>query len=328
MTYELSQPYWLILMPALVFIQLLFSRYSLLNKQKNNLETPSIYLPYLIKSTNKSSRSKTKTSYFYWLIIFLISISLSQPVNKIKKETNPDSLKDIIFMIDTSVGMSIKDYSLNGKPVDRLTLLKAVLIDFISQLEGNRMGLVVYADNAYTLVPLTRDKNLLIHSISRIEPAIAGRRNNLSNALSTVIKQFHFENKKPSIIILSQGANIETTISPILLAQKYKDLLIKLHFVGLGSQNEQGNNSTGLIFDPIDSEILKKLSLITGGEYFWAGESNNLDNILSAISRSESISVKKSDYFLTVNYYQWLLYIVLLMLSVSTVKHWIQKLRT
>jgi len=327
MSYELIQPYWLFLTPALVLLQIVFSRYSILNKQKNNLETPSVYLPYLIKNTDSGIRSKSKISYFNWLIIFLFSLSLSQPVNKIKKQTNPDSLKDIIFMIDTSVGMSIKDYSLNGKAVDRITLLKAVLIEFIGQLEGNRMGLVVYADSAYTLVPLTRDKNLLIHSVSRIEPAIAGRRNDLSNALSTVIKQFDFGQKKPSVIILSQGANIETSLSPILLAQKYKELLIKLHFVGLGSLKDQSNSSTGLIFDPIDNKLLKKLSGITGGEYFWAGKSDNLNKILSAISRSESFSVKKSDYFLTVNYYQWILYIVMIMLSMSTIRHWVHRLK-
>jgi len=327
MSYELIQPYWLFLTPALVLLQIVFSRYSILNKQKNNLETPSVYLPYLIKNTDSGIRSKSKISYFNWLIIFLFSLSLSQPVNKIKKQTNPDSLKDIIFMIDTSVGMSIKDYSLNGKAVDRITLLKAVLIEFIGQLEGNRMGLVVYADSAYTLVPLTRDRNLLIHSVSRIEPAIAGRRNDLSNALSTVIKQFDFGKKKPSVIILSQGANIETSLSPILLAQKYKELLIKLHFVGLGSLKDQSNSSTGLIFDPIDNKLLKKLSGITGGEYFWAGKSDNLNKILSAISRSESFSVKKSDYFLTVNYYQWILYIVMIMLSMSTIRHWVHRLK-
>jgi len=328
MSYELSQPLWLLLTPALILLNVIVVRFSLLNKQKNNLETPSVYLPYLIKNTESNIHSENKIPYFYWLIIFLISISLSQPVNNIKKQTNPDSLKDIIFMIDTSVGMSIKDYSLNGKAVDRITLLKAVLIDFIGELEGNRMGLVVYADNAYTLVPLTRDKNLLIHSVSRIEPAIAGRRNDLSNALSTVIKQFDFGQKKPSVIILSQGANIETSLNPILLAQKYKELLIKLHFVGLGSLKDQGNNSTGLIFDPIDNKLLKKLSNITGGEYFWAGKSDNLNNILSAISRSESFSVNKSDYYLTLNYYQWILYIVMFLLSVSTTRHWIQRLRS
>lgn len=328
MSYELNQPFWLFLAPALVFLKIVFVRYSLLNKQKNNLETPSVYLPHLIKNTDSDTRSKNKTSYFYWFIIFLFSIALSQPVNKIKKQTNPDSLKDIIFMIDTSVGMSIKDYSLNGKAVDRISLLKAVLIEFIGQLEGNRMGLVVYADNAYTLSPLTRDKNLLIHSVSRIEPAIAGRRNDLSNALSMVIRQFDFGEKKPSIIILSQGANIETRISPVLLAEKYKELLIKLHFVGLGSLNDQGNRSTGLIFDPIDNNLLKKLSKITGGEYFWAGKSDNLNKILSAISQSESFSIKKSEYYLTVNYYQWILYIVMIFLSLSTIRHWIQRVKS
>ena len=313
-----QNPEWFSLIPVLIIIKLIFSRLAASKIQPVLAEYTSVYLPHLTATEIKRSRHNAGIkSIVNWLVIILMTTALAQPVSRIRIQANPDSLRDIIFVIDTSVGMSINDYELGNNEVDRLTLLKAVLTDFVKNLEGNRMGLMVYADRAYTLSPLTRDKQLLEFNINRITPALAGRQNNLSNALNTVIKQYDFSDKKPSVVIMSQGANLEGDINPLTVARNFKERNIKLHFIGLGSVNKITNTKVSLIYDPIDDKLLRKLSEITGGEFFWAGKSDNLNSILNAIKKTEKFDVKLSDLYRITDHYIWMMYLVLTILSGS-----------
>lgn len=314
MPVQFEQPLWLAAIPLAILIYITLSRFTSITRKNRNLNMISVYLPVLSEqSFDEKASVRKSTNWINWLILILMLVALSQPVTKEKQLTTPDTLRDIIFVVDTSVGMSIRDYQLKSNTIDRLTLLKAVLTNFIRSLQGNRIGIMSYADEAYSLIPLTRDKALLQHGINRIQMATAGRQNNLSNALNSVIKHYDFSDKKPSIIVLSQGANIEGDISPYKVAESFKHKKIKLHFVGLGSGQQHDNRHIKLIFDPIDIKLLKKMSSITGGEFFWAGESASLNKTLAAIADSETIDVKKADYYLVKNYYMYILYLVLIL---------------
>lgn len=322
MGFYFEQPIWFLLLPLLLVSSLIIKRYWNIKSDKHSLT--SIYLPSLFATYTLLSSPPRKARHVWcWVIIILMTSALAQPVTKIKKKSTPDTLKDIIFIVDTSVGMSISDYVLDGVSVSRLSLLKAVLTDFIPQLSGNRIGLMVYADHAYALSPLTRDKNLVSYSIDRIQPAIAGRQNNISNALNSALKQYDFKTSTPSVVLLSQGSNIDGNIDPIEIIKKFKIQNIKIHVIGLGSNKPTNNNSNKLIFDSIDDKFLKQISGTTKGEFFWAGKSDNLNSILQTIMQSESIEVKNTDYYLLENYYVTLLgsalFILLLLLFKSVI---------
>lgn len=311
-----EQPLWFLLIPSLFIIRLILKKYKRIYDDKHKLT--SIYLPSLFNvniSFTKNSRKERKS--LSWLILILMTSALSQPVTKIKKHTKPESLRDIIFIIDTSVGMAIRDYSLESTPVSRLSLLKAVLTEFTQELTGNRIGLMVYADHAYTLSPLTYDKNLIAHSINQIQPAVSGRQNNISNALNSVLKQYDFKKKTPSVVLLSQGSNIDGDIDPSDIAETFKSRKIKLHTIGLGSNKKATDTTNKLIFDSIDESLLNRLSKITGGKFFWVGKTNNLNEILQSIMKSETIDLHKSEYFLIKNYYSIPLYLSLLIIILS-----------
>lgn len=312
MNFHFELPFWFILLPIFLAFSIFFKKHSKKENDKHNLT--SIYLPSFFGSNisfTKNSRKERKL--ISWFVIILMTSALAQPVNKTKIQSNPDSLRDIIFIVDTSVGMSISDYTLKSEPVSRLTLLKAVLTDFIEKLPNNRIGLMVYADQAYSLLPLTRDKSLTTYSINQIQPAVSGRQNNLSNALNSVLKQYDFKKTKPSVVLLSQGANIEGDINPIEIANRFKSKQIRLHVIGLGSNEEtyDNDNENKLIFDSIDEKLLKQLAETTNGEFFWVGKSNNLHAIFRTIMESETIEIKKDTYYFFKNYYQILLYVAL-----------------
>lgn len=319
MSIHFELPLWFLLLPILLILSLLIKKSGKKQNDKHNLT--SIYLPSFFGSNisfTESSRKERKL--LSWFLIILMTSALAQPVKKIQKQTNPDTLRDIIFIVDTSVGMSISDYVLKSEPVSRLTLLKAVLTDFIDKLPSNRIGLMVYADEAYALSPLTRDKSLISYAISQIQPAVSGRQNNISNALNSVLKQYDFKKSKPSVVLLSQGANIEGDINPIEIANRFKLKKIKLHVIGLGSNKKTDNNDNKLIFDSIDEKLLKQLSTTTNGEFFWVGKSNNLHDIFRTIMESETIEIKKDTYYFFENYYYIPLYLALIIIIILLFK--------
>ncbi|MDH5425977.1 MAG: VWA domain-containing protein [Gammaproteobacteria bacterium] len=318
------QPLWFCLIPALLLFAFIYKR---VNKKDRNQNNPphnivSVYLPSFFNGEVVDDQIiKSKKTALNWLLVIFMTTALAQPATKTTRKNSPDTLRDIVFVIDTSVGMSLSDYTLGTTPIDRLSLLKAVLTDFLTQLDGNRIGIMVYADSAYTLTPLTRDKNLLSHSISRIQFALAGRQNNLSNALGTVLQQFDFKKNAPSVVVLSQGANIEGDTSPLIVADKFKAKNIKLHVIGLGSNKTTDNSSNRLIFDSIDNKLLQEIANKTNGEFFWVGKSNNLDSILDDIISSETIEISTSEYDIIKNYYAVPLYLSLIILLLTMIKN-------
>jgi len=310
------QPLWFILLPLLLLIKLLVRHY-IERKNRFQYEISSIYHP-LLNANNMKGVERTHTKpWLYYICIVAMVIALAQPAVSEKKFDSPDSVKDIVFIVDTSVGMAISDYTLNDVAVSRLTLLKAVLTDFVTKLSGNRIGMMVYADHAYTMVPLTRDRNLIAHNIQLIQPALAGRQSDLSNALNTVLKHFEFSSNKPSVVVLSQGSNIKGDVDPLVVAEKFKINGIKLHMIGLGSRTMPTASDSGLIFDSIDNKLLDRMATLTNGQFFWVGKSGSLDSILNEIVKSESIEIKANEYVLLENYFQYMLYLVVFLLFVS-----------
>jgi len=316
MTFVFVQPLWFILLPLFILINVIVKRY-MRRGGKYQYEISSVYHPLVNADIIKDVDSTRNKPWLYHICIVAMVIALAQPAVSEKKFDSPDSVKDIIFIVDTSVGMSISDYTLNDVAVSRLTLLKAVLTDFVTKLSGNRIGMMVYADHAYTMVPLTRDRNLIAHNIQLIQSALAGRQNDLANALNSVLKHYEFNDNKPSVVVLSQGANIEGDVDPLVVAEKFKTKGIKLHMIGLGSRTIPTASDSSLIFDSIDNKLLDRIAELTNGQFFWVGKVGSLNAILNEIVKSESIEIKANEYVLLENYFQYLLYLVVFLLFIN-----------
>jgi len=316
MTFVFIQPLWFMLLPLFLLINALVRHY-MKRGNKFQYEISSIYHP-LVNSNNMKGVARTHNKpWLYYVCVVVMVTALAQPAFSEKKFDSPDSVKDIIFIVDTSVGMTISDYTLNNIEVSRLTLLKAVLTDFVTKLSGNRIGMMVYADHAYAMVPLTRDRDLIAHNIQLLQSALAGRQNDLANALNTALKHYEFSVNKPSVVVLSQGANIKGDVDPLGVAEKFKANSIKLHVIGLGSRTIPSASDSSLIFDSIDNKLLDKMASITNGQFFWVGKSGSLNAILNEIVKSESIEIKANEYVLLENYFQYLLYLVVFLLSIN-----------
>ena len=198
-----DQPQWLFFIPAVAVLLLLalWRKPRLLKKWQQASESGRKNTYYLPNSDllddaqlDKKKRNRKITFFIqyarYLVLLSLVAIALAQPYQKGQKLPAPPSYHDIVFLVDTSVTMSLMDYQLNDQRIERMTMLKNVLDHFITSLDGSRIGVNVFSEQVYTLAPLTTDYDLLGIQLKRLESAVlTGRTSNPSQAMLYTAKQ-------------------------------------------------------------------------------------------------------------------------------------------
>lgn len=333
------QPGWLwmfLIIPIIFLSQVLTpAGLSFLSPAKyfnTEIEDSNVYFhPFAKELTNTITRNSRK-SYFTLVLLVplsLLILALTQPVIRTEKIPEPVQERDIVFIIDTSVSMILKDYELNGEPIDRMSVLKAVLQNFISRLQGDKMSLIVFGDHAYTLLPLTSDQQLLKTMVSRIETTMAGRFNAIGDAISLGIYQSNkpvtgipanhvnasIDKPRKKILVLLTDADQPTSqISPELAAELAREQGLPIYSIAIGATAKQEVNRKpgSLIYSPVDISLLEKISGITSGQVFRAKDVTDLEHAIEAISRHESNLSKQIP-----RYYNKPLYHYLIILAVA-----------
>lgn len=305
--FELSQPEWLWLIPLVTIIFILMK----LRKNKYLSESaPASYSELITKQllfhpllrvlhiNDSSKKIDTPSRMHYWIITLLLILALTQPIRIGEKLPEPPQERDITFIVDTSVSMILRDYILNGERIDRMNLLKGVLDDFIRKLKGERMSIIVFGDHAYTLVPLTTDHALLRRMLSRVQATMAGRFNAIGDAIALAVKQsIEMDNKKRKankrkrILVLLTDADQPTgTIDPVVAAELAKNANLPLYTIAIGATSLAAEESRlgGLLYSPVDLNLIQELSSKTGAKSFQAGNPNALEKAIQEINLHET----------------------------------------
>ncbi|HEC29189.1 MAG TPA: VWA domain-containing protein [Gammaproteobacteria bacterium] len=254
-----------------------------------------------------------------WLVIGLCFIAMAQPEWVRKHRQEPSKYRDIVFVVDTSISMIQRDYLLNGKRVDRMTLLKGVLSRFIDQLQGDNVSIVVYADSVYTLVPLTRDHNLARTMLSRVNIGMAGRSAALGNALAQAVHEaVQSKNSNRVLVLLTDATRLTGDINPDVAMELARQAGLHVYTVAIGARTVEASekNISGLIYDPADTERLKKIAEYTGGKFYWAGDTRSLSKAIGDIELAERSQDKPKIKYIRQPLYQWPLLAAILLFSV------------
>jgi len=184
----------------------------------------------LVASTSVKTRKlkQFKSLVFYAVLMFFMTAALAQPYRLGQQLPEPPRYRDIMFIVDTSISMLLRDYVVGGQRVERMAMTKGVLSHFIQQLEGNRIGIVAFSEKAYTVVPLTTDYNLLQTQLARLDSAtLTGRTNNLSHGLLYASKQLAQteqldDQNKPVLVLLTNANRPARDIDPLVVADYLK----------------------------------------------------------------------------------------------------------
>lgn len=195
---------------------------------------------------------------------------------------------DIILAVDTSGSMRQDDFRSNGLPVNRLQVAKGVMTQFIDNRPHDRIGVVVFGEEAFTQIPLTLDHTTLIEALNSVEIGIAGDRGTaIGSALAVASKRLKdLEAPDRVLILLTDGENNAGRISPMEAAEAAAALDITVYSIGVASKRRRGLGLLNRNGGP-DDQGLTQIAEVTGGKYFRATDTSSLKRIYATIDELE-----------------------------------------
>jgi Ca-activated chloride channel family protein len=254
------------------------------------------------------------------LILLVLAAARPQLYN-VSRETRSPGV-DIMLCLDTSGSMEALDFQLDDNPVTRLTAVKKVVNDFIQKREMDRIGLVVFGEEAFTQSPLTLDKGLLLGLVERMEIGMAGDRTAIGSAIAVGGKRLKdLKAKSRILVLLTDGRHNAGDITPEEAAAAVRALNVKLYTIGVGGKGP-APFKVKTAFGPrlvhqqvdLDETTLRKVASTGGGKYFRATDSEQLSEIYEIIDQEEKTEIKVKEFFHFKELYHYFLAPALLLL--------------
>lgn len=240
-----------------------------------------------------------------------ISLAMMQPRTPLSNAKDTVKVNDIFFVVDVSKSMEAVDFRPN-----RLVVAKKKIYEFVSLRPTDRMGIIMFSEKPFTLLPLTLDHELVKKSVEDIVIGPLGAGTNIGDALSLAVARASFSKTKNKVIVLlTDGVSMMGRMTPLQAAEQAADKKIKIYSIGIGRKESKNvlRNSLGsyqsLPGGSVDLETLKKISKITNGKSYYAANEKSLQNVFSEIQELEKIEIKThSKTIYKENYLQYLWY--------------------
>lgn len=282
--------------------------------KRNSLTNPTLQFSTISPFKKLPKSYKEYLRHFLFILrlcaIGCLIIVLARPQIKDHWRSSSVDGTDIVISMDISSSMLAKDFKPN-----RLEAAKDVASKFVAKRESDNMGLVIFAAEGFTGVPMTTDQSILISYINGLELGLLEDGTAIGDGLSMAINRIKTgKAKSKSIILLTDGSNNTGIVAPITAAEIAKKHNIKVYTIGVGSNGEAlypTSNTFGQITYSyqkvvIDEPTLKEIANITGGKYFRATNNNVLDDVFSEIDKLEKTKIDIKNFTHTEdNYMLW-----------------------
>ncbi|MCO6489157.1 MAG: VWA domain-containing protein [Phaeodactylibacter sp.] len=224
-------------------------------------------------------------------------VALARPQEVLKEEEVDAEGIDIMMALDLSSSMLAQDF----KP-DRLEVSKRVAAEFVDKRRYDRIGLAVFAGEAFTQCPLTTDHRVLKNFLAELECGILEDGTAIGMGLATAVHHLEeSEAKSKVVILLTDGVNNAGYINPLMAAQIAQKVGVKVYTIGVGSTGDaltpvsrrsDGRYIFGLARVEIDEELLRNIANMTDGEYFRATSAESLERIYNQIDKLEKTKIE------------------------------------
>lgn len=206
----------------------------------------------------------------------------------------PASGRDLLVAVDVSGSMSYADMRWEDEEVDRLTLVKHLLGDFIEGRRGDRVGLILFGSQAYLQAPLTFDRRTVRTWLDEALIGIAGKNTAIGDAIGLAVKRLRQRPADSRVLVLvTDGANTGGEIEPMTAARLAAEEGVTIYTIGIGADPQQGGVLGMFGLNPgldLDEPTLHGIAELTGGEYFRARDSEELRAIEATLDRLEPVA--------------------------------------
>lgn len=300
-TYEWENP-WIL---NLVWIIPLF---MLIRKFVKFLKNPvlELSLPKKISRNNPWTYLRLIPTGFFFITLILIVIALGRPQRSNERVEQYTEGIDIILVMDISESMDLQDFTPN-----RLEASKKTAIDFINGRFGDRIGMVVFAGEAYSLAPLTNDYELLSDLISEISfDMMEAKGTAIGSAIASATNRMKdAESASKVLILLSDGESNAGNVDPLFAAQLASALDIRIYTIAVGKDGmvPYGTDFFGrpqMVESYLDESTLREIAKIGNGQFFRASDGGTLQTIFDEINTLEKTEILENRYKETSDYYR------------------------
>ncbi len=269
----------------------------LLSRRTQSAEV-ALRVPTLLNNLPETQSSKASTVWLHllaavvWICLVLAAARpqwLGEPVSI------PSEGREMMLAVDLSGSMKIEDMLVNGRQVNRLTMIKSVLHDFIKRRVGDRLGLILFADTAYLQAPLTYDRETVATLLDEAVIGLVGEQTAIGDAIGLAVKRFELKTDSNRVLILlTDGQNTAGNISPEQAKELAVDAGVTVYTIGVGADVMTVNSFFGSRqvnpSQELDESMLTDIAKATGGQYFRARDAAELEQIYAMLDQLQPIA--------------------------------------
>ncbi|TBW56626.1 VWA domain-containing protein [Marinobacter halodurans] len=300
---------WLLL---LVLLPLLWWRRR--RTDADQVAAPSIPVGHWLTNLPGVSRSGNARSRWQKLLLLaawvLLVVALARP-QYIGEDVNlPVTGRDLLLAVDISPSMEEEDMIVGQRQVNRLTAVKDVLDEFIKRREGDRLGLLLFGTQPYIQAPLSFDHETIRTLLQEAQLGMAGRATAIGDAIGLAVKRLRDRPQDQRVLILlTDGANTAGEVSPDKAAEIAAAAGVRIYTIGIGAEAmlQRGFLGTRKVNPSrdLDEDLLKRIASQTGGQYFRARSTPELESIYNTIDKLEPIELEGKQYRPTTDLFYW-----------------------
>lgn len=248
-------------------------------------------------STSWKGRLRALLPILRILAFIALVVALARPRELFQEEEVKAEGIDIMLVMDLSSSMLARDFE-----PDRLEVCKRVATEFIDKREYDRVGLSVFAGEAFTQCPLTTDHRVVKDFLANLECGLLEDGTAIGMGLATAVNRLKdSESKSKIVILLTDGVNNAGYVQPETAAEIAREFEIKTYTIGVGTNGDaltpvnrrsDGQYMFGLARVEIDEGLLEQIAEMTGGKYYRALSEQGLEDIYDEIDRLEKTEIE------------------------------------
>jgi Ca-activated chloride channel family protein len=251
-----------------------------------------------LKSADPGKAGRYRHTLFALRVLALAAliVAFARPQTGVSEENVVTEGIDIVLALDISSSMLAEDLEPN-----RIEAAKQVAADFVAGRHNDRIGLVVFAGEAFTQVPLTLDYDVVTTILGELEVGMIEDGTAIGMGLATAVKRLELsEAESKVVVLLTDGRNNRGEIDPVTAAQLAQALAVKVYAIGAGTRG----TARVPVNDPvlgrryaqmrveIDEGVLEETAQLTGGRYFRATDRESLERIYAEIDELERTEIE------------------------------------